>query len=74
MHLFYTVLSSALLLLSAGTYASADTPAAVSVNNNYAAIGEHIAYLREDDNSITIEKARQAFQSGQFYAIYNLGC
>lgn len=66
MHLFYTFLSSALLLLSAGTYATADTPAAVSVNNNYAAIGEHITYLREDDQSITIEKARQAFQSGQF--------
>jgi GGDEF domain-containing protein len=64
MHLFYTFLSSVLLLLSAGTYATADTPATVSVNNNYVAIGEYIAYLQEDGNSITIEKARQAFQSG----------
>jgi diguanylate cyclase (GGDEF)-like protein len=64
-HLLTITLSIALYLL-AGTYAKADTAAPISVDINYDAIGEHVTYLQEKDQALTIEQARDAFSSGEF--------
>lgn len=66
MRLFLRLIISTTLCLLACTSAIAAPSVHVSVDKNYDAIGQHITYLREDVQPLTIEQARNAYANGKF--------
>jgi diguanylate cyclase (GGDEF)-like protein len=57
---------SLMSFLAACSVVNAGQTSALSVDNNYDAIGQHVAYLQEDDQPLTITQVKDAYTSGEF--------
>ena len=66
MRQYISCIISIILYLLVCTNTHAITPEPVSAQNNYDAIGEHVVYLSETDQALTLEEVRNAYSSGQF--------